>query len=192
MDGHFGPNITIGPPVVKSLRPVTRLPLEVHLMIENPDQFLESFAEAGADSLLVHQEGAVNLHRTVQHIQALGKKAGVVINPATPAWVLEEILPDVNLILVMTVNPGFGGQQLIFEGESDPPVELGRQADRSEAPYSLKRIDDQCRVIIARLEEHNVSRRHALVEPAPEKQVRVTNLSTQQPIGLIGGSDLPP
>jgi ribulose-phosphate 3-epimerase len=113
MDGHFVPNITIGPPVVKSLRPVTRLPLEVHLMIENPDLYLEAFAEAGADSLLVHQEGAVNLHRTVQHIKALGKKAGVVINPATPAWVLEEILLDVNLVLVMTVNPGFGGQQFI-------------------------------------------------------------------------------
>jgi ribulose-phosphate 3-epimerase len=113
MDGHFVPNITIGLPVVRSLRPVTRLPLEVHLMIENPDRYLEAFAEAGADSLLVHQEGAVNLHRTVQHIQALGKKAGVVINPATPAWVLEEILTDVNLVLVMTVNPGFGGQQFI-------------------------------------------------------------------------------
>jgi ribulose-phosphate 3-epimerase len=113
MDGHFVPNLTVGPPLVRSLRPVTRLPLETHLMIENPDQFLEAFAEAGVDSLLVHQEGAVNLHRTVQHIKALGKKAGVVINPATPAWVLEEILPDVSLVLVMTVNPGFGGQQFI-------------------------------------------------------------------------------
>jgi ribulose-phosphate 3-epimerase len=113
MDGHFVPNITIGPPVVRSLRPVTRLPLEAHLMIENPDKFLEAFAEAGVDSLLVHQEGAVHLHRTVQQIKALGKKAGVVINPATPAWVLEEILPDVHLVLVMTVNPGFGGQQFI-------------------------------------------------------------------------------
>lgn len=113
MDGHFVPNITIGTPIVQSLRPVTRLPLEVHLMIEHPDRFLEAFAEAGADSLLVHQEGAVNLHRTVQHIKALGKKAGVVLNPATPAGVLEEILPDVSLVLVMTVNPGFGGQQFI-------------------------------------------------------------------------------
>jgi ribulose-phosphate 3-epimerase len=113
MDGHFVPNITIGPVVVKSLRPVTRLPLEIHLMIENPDQYLDAFAEAGADSLLVHEEGAVNLHRTVQHIRALGKKAGVVINPATPAGALEEILPDVDLVLVMTVNPGFGGQQFL-------------------------------------------------------------------------------
>lgn len=113
MDGHFVPNITIGPVVVKSLRPVTRLPLEVHLMIEVPDRFLEAFAEAGADSMLVHQESAVNLHRTVQHIKKLGKRAGVVINPATPAAVLEEILPEVDLVLVMTVNPGFGGQAFI-------------------------------------------------------------------------------
>jgi ribulose-phosphate 3-epimerase len=113
MDGHFVPNITIGPPVVRSLRPVTRLPLEAHLMIENPDQYLEAFAEAGIDSILVHQEGAVHLHRTIQQIKTLGKTAGVVINPATPAWVLEEILPDVKLVLVMTVNPGFGGQQFI-------------------------------------------------------------------------------
>jgi ribulose-phosphate 3-epimerase len=113
MDGHFVPNITIGPVVVQSLRPGTRLPLEAHLMIEHPDQYLEAFAEAGIDSLLVHQEGAVNLHRTVQHIKALGKKAGVVINPATPAWVLDEVLADVDLVLVMTVNPGFGGQQFL-------------------------------------------------------------------------------
>jgi len=113
MDGHFVPNISIGPVVVKSLRPVTKLPLEVHLMIDDPDLYLEAFAEAGADSMLVHQEGAINLHRTVQHIKKLGKRAGVVINPATPAAVLEEILPDVDLVLVMTVNPGFGGQQFI-------------------------------------------------------------------------------
>src|SRR5438034_7944702 len=113
MDGHFVPNITIGPVVVRSLRRVTRLPLEVHLMIEQPDLFLDAFAEAGADSLLVHQEGAVNLHRTVQHIKGLGKRAGVVVNPATPASVLDEILPDVEVVLVMTVNPGFGGQQFI-------------------------------------------------------------------------------
>jgi ribulose-phosphate 3-epimerase len=113
MDGHFVPNISIGVPVVQSLRPVTGLTLEAHLMIEEPDRYLEAFIEAGADSLLVHQEGAVNLHRTVQQIKALGKRAGVVINPATPAGVLEEILPDVDLILVMTVNPGFGGQHFI-------------------------------------------------------------------------------
>jgi ribulose-phosphate 3-epimerase len=98
---------------VKSLRPVTRLPLETHLMIENPDRYLEAFAAAGSDTLIVHWEGNANLHRTIQHIHSLGKKAGVTINPATPAEVLGEILPDVDLALVMTVNPGFGGQSFI-------------------------------------------------------------------------------
>jgi ribulose-phosphate 3-epimerase len=113
MDGHFVPNISIGVPIIKSLRPVTGLPLETHLMIENPDQFLEAFAQAGSDTLIVHWEGNANLHRTVQHIKSLGKKAGVAINPATPAQVLSEILPDLDLVLVMTVNPGFGGQSFI-------------------------------------------------------------------------------
>jgi ribulose-phosphate 3-epimerase len=113
MDGHFVPNITFGPVVVRWLRPVTTIPLEVHLMIEAPERYLEDFAQAGADTLIVHQEGAVHLHRTVQMIKDLGKKAGVVINPATPAGVLEEILPDLDLVLVMTVNPGFGGQRFI-------------------------------------------------------------------------------
>jgi ribulose-phosphate 3-epimerase len=113
MDGHFVPNISMGPLVVHALRPVTRLPLETHLMISEPDRYLDAFAEAGSDGLLVHQEGAANLHRTIQHIRTLGKRAGVVINPATPASVLEEILPDVNLVLVMTVNPGFGGQHFL-------------------------------------------------------------------------------
>jgi ribulose-phosphate 3-epimerase len=113
MDGHFVPNISIGVPIVKCLRPVTTLPLETHLMIENPDDFLEAFAAAGSDTLIVHYEGNANLHRTVQEIRRLGKRAGVAINPATPASVLSEVLPAVDLILVMTVNPGFGGQQFI-------------------------------------------------------------------------------
>jgi len=113
MDGHFVPNITIGPVVVRCLRPVTRLPLEAHLMISDPDQYLEAFAEAGSDTFLVHWEGNHNLHRTVQRGKALGKRVGVVINPATPAEVLEEILPDVDQVLVMTVNPGFGHQHFI-------------------------------------------------------------------------------
>jgi ribulose-phosphate 3-epimerase len=113
MDGHFVPNISIGPVVVQSLRPVTRLALETHLMISDPDLYLEEFAEAGSDALLVHWEGNNNLHRTVQRIKALGKRAGIVINPATPASVLEEILQDVDQVLVMTVNPGFGGQHFI-------------------------------------------------------------------------------
>jgi ribulose-phosphate 3-epimerase len=113
MDGHFVPNIAIGAPILQSLRRVTRLPLETHFMISDPDFFLDEFAEAGSDSFLVHWEGNNNLHRTVQRIRALGKGAGVAINPATPAAVLEEILPDLDQVLVMTVNPGFGHQHLI-------------------------------------------------------------------------------
>jgi ribulose-phosphate 3-epimerase len=113
MDGHFVPNLTMGPLVVEALRPHTQLPLEAHLMIEQPDLFLEMFARAGADTIIVHQEGAANLHRTVHEIKKLGKRAGVAINPATPAALLSEILPDLDLVLVMTVNPGFGGQQFI-------------------------------------------------------------------------------
>jgi ribulose-phosphate 3-epimerase len=113
MDGHFVPNISIGVPIVQSLRPVTNLPLETHLMIEDPDRYLEAFAKAGSDTLIIHWEGNHNLHRTVQEIHRLGKRAGVAINPATPAAVLSEVLPDLDLLLVMTVNPGFGGQQFI-------------------------------------------------------------------------------
>jgi ribulose-phosphate 3-epimerase len=113
MDGHFVPNITFGPIVVKWLRPTTPIPLEVHLMIEEPDRYLEAFAKAGADTLIVHLEGAIHLNRTIQEIHSLGKRAGVAINPATPASFLEEILPDLDLVLVMTVNPGFGGQEFL-------------------------------------------------------------------------------
>jgi ribulose-phosphate 3-epimerase len=113
MDGHFVPNISLGVPIVQSLRRVTNLHLEIHMMITDPDSFLNQFVEAGSDSFLVHWEGNNNLHRTVQRIKALGKRAGVAINPATPAVVLEEILPDVDQILVMTVNPGFGHQSFI-------------------------------------------------------------------------------
>jgi ribulose-phosphate 3-epimerase len=113
MDGHFVPNISMGAVIVQSIRPVTRLPLETHLMISDPDFFLEEFVEAGSNSFLVHWEGNANLHRTVQRIKALGKRAGVVINPATPAAVLEEILQDIDQVLVMTVNPGFGHQHFL-------------------------------------------------------------------------------
>jgi ribulose-phosphate 3-epimerase len=108
MDGHFVPNISMGASVIRSLRRVTRLPLVAHLMISHPDFFLEDFASAGADSFLVHWEGNVNLHRTVSRIKTLGKQAGVAINPATSAAVLEEILPEIDHVLVMTVDPGFG------------------------------------------------------------------------------------
>src|SRR5207247_385756 len=113
MDGHFVPNISIGAPIVQSLRHVTRLPLETHLMISDPDFFLDEFTEAGSGSFLVHWEGNNNLHRTLQRVKALRKRVGVVINPATPASVLEEVLQDVDQVLVMTVNPGFGNQQFI-------------------------------------------------------------------------------
>ena len=113
MDGHFVPNLSMGAPIVASLRRVTRLPLEIHLMISNPDLFLDEFVEAGSDSFLVHWEANANLHRTVQRIKALGKRAGVAINPATPAAALEEILQDVDQVLVMTVNPGFGHQHFL-------------------------------------------------------------------------------
>jgi ribulose-phosphate 3-epimerase len=113
MDGHFVRNLSIGAQIVASLRPVTRLPIETHLMITDPDTFLEEFAAAGSDSFLVHWEGNLNLHRTVHSIKALGKRAGVAINPATPAAVLEEILPEIDQVLVMTVDPGFGHQQFL-------------------------------------------------------------------------------
>jgi len=113
MDGHFVPNLSMGAPIVQSLRRVTRLPLEIHLMISDPDLFLDEFVEAGSDAFLVHWEGNANLHRTVQRIKRLGKRAGVAINPATPAALLEEILWDVDQVLVMTVNPGFGHQRFI-------------------------------------------------------------------------------
>ena len=113
MDGHFVPNLTIGAPVVSAVRKVTALPLDVHLMIERPDALLEAFVAAGADYLTVHQEASVHLHRTVQRIRELGAKPGVSINPATPLATLEEILPYVDLVLIMSVNPGFGGQRYI-------------------------------------------------------------------------------
>ena len=113
MDGHFVPNITIGPPVVKSLRKVTDLPLDCHLMIENPDQYIPEFADAGANWISVHQETCVHLNRVLHHIRDHGAKAGVVINPATPVETLLEVLDIADYVLVMSVNPGFGGQKFI-------------------------------------------------------------------------------
>ncbi len=113
MDGHFVPNITIGPPVVKALRKETTLPLDVHLMINRPEQLLETFAAAGADYLTVHVEAANHLHRTIERIRELGVKPGISLNPATPLSTIEEILPFVDMVLIMSVNPGFGGQRFI-------------------------------------------------------------------------------
>jgi ribulose-phosphate 3-epimerase len=113
MDGRFVPNITIGPVVVRSLRNATPLPLECHLMIEDPDRYAADFAAAGADTLIVHPEGAVHLHRTIHRIKELGKRVGVALNPATSETAIEEVIADVDLVLVMTVNPGFGGQKFL-------------------------------------------------------------------------------
>ncbi len=137
MDGHFVPNITIGPLVVDAIRPVTELPLDVHLMIENPDRYVSEFARAGADIIVVHAEASRHLHRTIQLIKSLGKKAGVSLNPATSLTSLDMILPDLDLVLLMTVNPGFGGQSFI---ESSLPKisELRRRIDVLGLPIELE------------------------------------------------------
>ena len=151
MDGHFVPNIAIGAPIVQSLRRVTPLPFETHFMISAPDFFLDEFAQAGSDSFLVHWEGNNNLHRTVQRIKALGKSVGVAINPATPASVLEEILPELDQVLVMTVNPGFGHQhflqstlpkirrvsQMIEQMKPDCELEVDGGIDETTAPTAV-------------------------------------------------------
>lgn len=113
MDGHFVPNITIGPLIVEAIRPVTKLPLDVHLMIEEPDRYIPQFAKSGADWITVHQEACRHLHRTLYLIKEQGVKAGVVLNPATPISTIEHVLPDLDMVLLMTVNPGFGGQKFI-------------------------------------------------------------------------------
>ena len=118
MDGHFVPNITIGPPVVRALKRVATVPLDVHLMITDPDRYIDAFASAGASMISVHVEVVPHLHRTVQAIKALGVKAGVVLNPATPVISIEQIAADVDFVLVMSVNPGFGGQTFIPRSES--------------------------------------------------------------------------
>jgi ribulose-phosphate 3-epimerase len=113
MDGHFVPNITLGPPVVRSIRKATALPLDVHLMIENADRYLDAFIDAGANWISLHQEAVTHLQRAVAHLRGRGVKAGVVLNPATPIGTLEEILPELDYVLIMSVNPGFGGQKFL-------------------------------------------------------------------------------
>ena len=129
MDGHFVPNLTIGAPVVAAIRPWTKLPLDVHLMIEAPERQIKHFADAGADIITVHIEACSHIHRVVQMIKGLGVKAGVSLNPATPLDMLDEILPELNLVLVMTVNPGFGGQAFI-KGMLDKIARLRAGLDR--------------------------------------------------------------
>ena len=137
MDGHFVPNLTIGPAVVKALRPHSRLPFDVHLMISPVDPYVPAFAEAGADILTVHPESGPHLHRTIQLIKSLGKKAGVSLNPATPVATVEHVLGDVDLVLVMTVNPGFGGQSFIASQLSKIEV-LRRSIDKSGRSIDLE------------------------------------------------------
>ena len=139
MDGHFVPNLTIGPPVVKSLKRVAHVPLDVHLMIEDPDRYAEAFVEAGAASLTVHVEAVVHLYRTVQLVKSLGVKAGVALNPATPICALEQIAGDVDYVLVMTVNPGFGGQTFIPRSTSK--VRAVRELLRREGSSAPIEVD---------------------------------------------------
>ena len=150
MDGHFVPNLTVGPPIVEALRKVTNLPLDVHLMMTNPDAFIGEFAEAGADYLTVHVETCPHLHRTVQLIKERGVKAGVTLNPATPAVTLSEIVYDADLILIMSVNPGFGGQQFI--------------------PFSLQKIAD-VRAMIDRTQSRALLEVDGGVKPDNAKEI---------------------
>lgn len=137
MDGHFVPNITIGPLIVKAIRPITGLTLDVHLMIEQPERYLADFAKAGADRLTVHVETCPHLHRTIQQIKELGLKAGVTLNPATPLSTLEEILPEIDLVLIMSVNPGFGGQSYI-PASTAKIARLRRMLDELHSPAELE------------------------------------------------------
>jgi ribulose-phosphate 3-epimerase len=137
MDGHFVPNLTVGPPIVEALRKVTKLTLDVHLMITDPDAFITEFLEAGADYLTVHVEACPHLHRTVQSIKERGAKAGVTLNPATTLATVEEILPDADLLLVMSVNPGFGGQHFI-PGVLDKIARARRLIEATRSPALLE------------------------------------------------------
>lgn len=152
MDGHFVPNITIGPPVVKSLKGKLDMIFDVHLMIENPDAYIKDFADAGADIIVVHQETCKHLHRTIQSIKALGKKAGVALNPATGIETLENILGDIDMVLIMTVNPGFGGQKFIEPMIekikrlrklcTDKNIDMDIQVDGGITPDNVKQVVD--------------------------------------------------
>jgi len=175
MDGHFVPNITIGPPVVKSLRRVATLPLDVHLMIEDPDRYVEAFVAAGAASLTVHAEAVVHLHRTVHFIKSLGAKAGVALNPATPVSALEQIAGDVDYVLVMTVNPGFGGQTFIPRSESK--VRAVRELLRREGSTAPIEVDGGIDVhtapgIVAAGADILVAGNAIFGSPDPERAIR--------------------
>ncbi len=139
MDGHFVPNLTIGPGLIATLRKTTHLPFDVHLMIENPEKYVDDFAKAGSDWITVHVEATVHLHRLVSMIREKGVRAGVSLNPATPLCLIEPILPDIDLLLVMTVNPGFGGQKFI--GGTLPKIAEAKRMVRQIAPEVLIEVD---------------------------------------------------
>lgn len=160
MDGHFVPNITIGPPVVASIRKITDLPLDVHLMIADADRYIEDFARAGADWITVHVEACSHLHRTIGRIKELGKKAGAVLNPATPLVSLDEILNDVDLVMLMSVNPGFGGQSFIKSSISkirvlrrmieERGLEVGIEVDGGVSPATIGDVSGAgCNIFVA-------------------------------------------
>lgn len=137
MDGHFVPNLTIGPPVIRSLRKLTDLPFDVHLMIDQPERYLEDFARAGANTISVHAEVSPHLHRTLSEIRRLGCQAGVVLNPSTPPEAIEYVLEEVDMVLIMTVNPGFGGQKFI-SAMVPKLVRLREAIDRSNRPITIE------------------------------------------------------
>lgn len=162
MDGHFVPNLTVGPPIIESLKKVTKLPLDVHLMITNADTFIPEFVEAGADYLTVHVEACPHLHRTIQSIKERGIKAGVTLNPATPISSLQDILGDVDLVLIMSVNPGFGGQKFI--------------------PSVLKKISD-ARTMLDRINSHALLEVDGGVKVENTKEIVAAGATT-----LVAGS----
>jgi ribulose-phosphate 3-epimerase len=175
MDGHFVPNITMGPPVVKALKRVAHLPLDVHLMIENPDRYIEAFVEAGAASVTIHVEAVVHLHRTVHLIKSLGALAGVALNPGTPVTSLEQIAGDVDYVLVMTVNPGFGGQTFIPRSESK--VRAVRELLRREGSAAPIEVDGGIDVqtaprIVAAGADILVAGHAIFGSPDPERAIR--------------------
>jgi ribulose-phosphate 3-epimerase len=187
MDGHFVPNITLGPPVVRAIRRVATRPLDVHLMIEDPDRYIEEFVAAGASMVSVHVEVVRHLHRTVSLIRKLGTKAGVVINPATPAAALEEIAPDVDFVLVMSVNPGFSGQSFI--PHSLEKLRRVRSVLEGAGSSALIEIDggiDQTNVsdVVAAGANILVAGQAIFGSPDPEAATRALRASANQ---LVGG-----
>ena len=174
MDGHFVPNITIGPLIVEAIRPVTKLPLDVHLMIENPDDYIEEFARAGADYITVHVEACKHLHRTIGLIKSLGVKAGVVLNPATPVNTIQHVIKHVDMVLLMSVNPGFGGQSFIPEvlpkirevkamaDEFNPALEIEIDGGVNEETAKLC-IEAGANVLVAGSAIYNQSNRKAAI-----------------------------